>query len=242
MVLGLALRQAEGFLRSLAQQLELDIPIPDHTTLSRRARKLGKIPIAAVGCAGPTSSPDNTALTVHTGNQRKAPDQRPWRKLHIAVDAGSGQITAVELTASRAHDSTLVPKLRVLPAAVRALPPGVVDVLRRPRHVKRACRKHTQGGVDCRRSEPLIRFGALAQAREAVGQRNPDKPAVPGDLRVQPPQWQLAQRRHLHRRLRVFRRLPQAAAAVGAMQGRRVYQITASASGCRRAPPTLSTA
>ena len=43
LVYHLALRQAEGFLRSLASRLELDLPIPDHTTLSRRARKLGKI-------------------------------------------------------------------------------------------------------------------------------------------------------------------------------------------------------
>ena len=54
---------------------------------------------------------DSTGLSVHTGNQRKPPDQRPWRKLHIAVDANTRQITAVELTASGAHDSTMVPKL-----------------------------------------------------------------------------------------------------------------------------------
>jgi Transposase DDE domain len=112
MVLGLALRQVEGFLRSLCQQLDLDIPITDHTTLSRRARKLGKIPLAAVSGAGPLHLlVDSTGLSVHTGNQRKPPDQRPWRKLHIAVDAGTSQITAVELTASGTHDSTLVPKL-----------------------------------------------------------------------------------------------------------------------------------
>jgi hypothetical protein len=34
MVLHLPLRQTEGFLRSLADLLELDLPIPDHTTLS----------------------------------------------------------------------------------------------------------------------------------------------------------------------------------------------------------------
>jgi Transposase DDE domain len=43
MVFHLPLRQTEGFLRSLAQLLELDLPIPDHTTLSRRLRKLGEI-------------------------------------------------------------------------------------------------------------------------------------------------------------------------------------------------------
>jgi len=112
MVLGLALRQVEGFLRSLCHQLELDIPIPDHTTLSRRARKLGKVPLAAVCGSGPLHLlVDSTGLSVHTGNQRKPPDQRPWRKLHIAVDAGTGNVTAVELTASGTHDSTLVPRL-----------------------------------------------------------------------------------------------------------------------------------
>jgi hypothetical protein len=40
MVFCLPLRQTEGFLQSLAQLLELDLPIPDHTTLSRRLKKL----------------------------------------------------------------------------------------------------------------------------------------------------------------------------------------------------------
>ncbi len=38
MVLHLPLRQTEGFLRSLTQLLGLDLPIPDHTTLSRRLK------------------------------------------------------------------------------------------------------------------------------------------------------------------------------------------------------------
>ena len=40
MVFQLPLRQTEGFLRCLAQMLDVDLPIPDHTTLSRRLRKL----------------------------------------------------------------------------------------------------------------------------------------------------------------------------------------------------------
>ncbi len=43
MVFHLPLRQTEGFLRSLAELLEVDLPIPDHTTLSRRLQKLGEI-------------------------------------------------------------------------------------------------------------------------------------------------------------------------------------------------------
>jgi len=40
MVFHLPLRQTEGFLRSLADLLGLGLPIPDHTTLSRRLKKL----------------------------------------------------------------------------------------------------------------------------------------------------------------------------------------------------------
>jgi hypothetical protein len=38
MVLGLRLRQSEGFLNSVLELMALDLPVPDHTTLSRRAR------------------------------------------------------------------------------------------------------------------------------------------------------------------------------------------------------------
>jgi hypothetical protein len=38
MVFGLRLRQSEGFLNSVLDMMGLDLPVPDHTTLSRRAR------------------------------------------------------------------------------------------------------------------------------------------------------------------------------------------------------------
>ena len=40
MVFHLPLRQTEGFLRCLAELLEIDLPIRDHTTLSRRLKSL----------------------------------------------------------------------------------------------------------------------------------------------------------------------------------------------------------
>ena len=43
MIFHLPLRQTEGFLRPLAQMLEVELPVPDHTTLSRRLKKLGEI-------------------------------------------------------------------------------------------------------------------------------------------------------------------------------------------------------
>jgi hypothetical protein len=38
MVFGLRLRQTEGWVTSVLQLMRLDLAVPDHTTLSRRAR------------------------------------------------------------------------------------------------------------------------------------------------------------------------------------------------------------
>ncbi len=39
-VFRLALRQTEGLISSILQLLDLDLPVPDHSTLSRRAARL----------------------------------------------------------------------------------------------------------------------------------------------------------------------------------------------------------
>ena len=43
LVFGLASRQTEGFLRSLLTLLNLDKEVPDHSTISRRKARLGKV-------------------------------------------------------------------------------------------------------------------------------------------------------------------------------------------------------
>ncbi len=99
MVFHLPLRQTEGFLRSLAQLLEVELPIPDHTTLSRRLKKLDNIQFRRI----PADQPihvliDSTGLRIHVGHVQKPPRNRAWRKLHLAVDAASGEIVASDLT------------------------------------------------------------------------------------------------------------------------------------------------
>lgn len=112
MIYGLALRQTEGFLRSICRMLELDLPIPDHTTLSRRAMTLGRLRICGLDVSGPIHLlVDSTGLRIHAGNRGPAPRNRGWRKLHIAVDRQTRQVTAVELTPLRYHDSRCVPRL-----------------------------------------------------------------------------------------------------------------------------------
>jgi hypothetical protein len=112
MVFHLPLRQTEGFLRSLAEKHELNIPIPDHTTLSRRVRTLGEIPSCAVAGHRPIHLLiDSTGLRIHVGNLRKPPKNRAWRKVHLAVDVRTGEIVASDVTTGRTHDCTRVPVL-----------------------------------------------------------------------------------------------------------------------------------
>jgi hypothetical protein len=108
----LPLRQVEGFLRSVASLLGLEIPIPDHTTLSRRGKALGKIALGPTRGHGPVHIViDSTGLRVHVGQSCTPPKHRAWRKLHLSVDRDSGEVLAAELSSRKAHDATRVPKL-----------------------------------------------------------------------------------------------------------------------------------
>src|SRR3954451_24424650 len=112
-VFRLAYRQTEGLIGSLMRLLGLDLPIPDHTTLCRQAETL-EVPRpkprgdGAGGGAGRDTGPmhllvDSTGLKlcgagewlVEKHGTRK---RRSWRKVHLGVDADTGQIVAATLT------------------------------------------------------------------------------------------------------------------------------------------------
>ncbi len=108
MVFHLPLRQTEGFLRSLAQLLELDLPIPDHTTMSRRLQKLDEIQVRKLATDRPIHLLiDSTGLRIHVGHVQIP----PRKKLHLGVDTATGEIVASDLTTRRTHDCTQVPAL-----------------------------------------------------------------------------------------------------------------------------------
>ena len=112
MVFHLALRQTEGFLRSLFALLGLERRVPDHTTVSRRARKLGKLPFSPPAGNKPVHIlVDSTGLKVHIGNPRKPPKNRDWRKLHVSVNALTGEVIACDLTSKSASDAASLPTL-----------------------------------------------------------------------------------------------------------------------------------
>lgn len=109
----LGLRQAEGFLLSVSALFNLKIRIPDHSTLSRRSMTLAPVQICPVGSDGPIHILiDSTGLKVHRGRApRDTRNRRQWRKLHLVVDANTGDFLASELTTRQASDCAQVPNL-----------------------------------------------------------------------------------------------------------------------------------
>ena len=97
------LRQTEGLLRSIAALLDIDIAIPDHTTLSRRGGGLTVLP-KSIGRDEPLHLLiDSTGLKIYgegewLDQKRGIRSPRRWRKLHLGVDADTHEVVAVELT------------------------------------------------------------------------------------------------------------------------------------------------
>ena len=114
-VFGLPLRQTEGFVRSLMELMGHDLPVPDHTTLARRRRTVA-VDMRAPGRQAPVDLVlDSTGLKFYGpgewARQKHGETRRSWRKLHVAVDAGTGEILAHELTNDDTSDAAMVTPL-----------------------------------------------------------------------------------------------------------------------------------
>ena len=115
-VFRMALRQTEGLIGSIMRMLEIDLPVPDHTTLSRRACGLPLQTKARVASGALHLIVDSTGLKLRGagewlfekhGNAKR----RAWRKLHIGIDADSGDILAFDLTDKDVDDASHVEPL-----------------------------------------------------------------------------------------------------------------------------------
>ena len=112
LVFGLASRQTEGFLRSLLTLLNLDNDVPDHSTISRRKARLGKVASYERRTVKPVHLRiDSSGLSVHVGQLRTPPKARDYRKLHLAVDEQTSDVVACALTSKRARDASRVASL-----------------------------------------------------------------------------------------------------------------------------------
>lgn len=126
-VFHLVLRQTEGLLGSILGLLGLDLPVPDHSTLARRAQTL-TLPRPPQATNGPLH-----LLVDSTGLKLRGPGEwliekhgttrrRSWRVLHIGLDATSGRIVAATLTERGIDDAAQVgPLLDQLTESVASL-------------------------------------------------------------------------------------------------------------------------
>ena len=102
MVFDLPLRQTEGFLRSLADLLGLELPIPDHTTLSRRRKKLGD-PTAS---AGSPKMADPPAHRLHRSQDSRRTSAKAAKEKGLAETPLGGQRRHRRNPGCRADQST----------------------------------------------------------------------------------------------------------------------------------------
>jgi len=110
------LRQTEGLMHSIADVLEVDIPVPDHTTLSRRGGGLTILPKCVDHTEPLHLLIDSTGLKIYgegewLDQKHGVRSRRRWRKLHLGVDAVTHEIVAVELTPDGVGDVSEVPPL-----------------------------------------------------------------------------------------------------------------------------------
>ena len=106
----LPLRATEGFLQSVFALLNCSLPVPDYTTLCRRARCLA----VTLPCPR-TEEPlhlviDSTGVKVYGEGEWKVKKHgwrrhRQWRKVHIAVDSTTKIVHAVETTDNDVTDA-----------------------------------------------------------------------------------------------------------------------------------------
>ncbi len=80
---------------SLMALMGLALPVPDHTTLARR-RRTAAAEMNAPGRKGPVDLVlDSTGLTFRGPGEwdrlKHGERRRAWRKLHVAVDAGTAR-------------------------------------------------------------------------------------------------------------------------------------------------------
>jgi hypothetical protein len=115
-VFHLSLRATQGFLASLTQILNLDLPIPDYSTVSRRQRSLSSSLSVVPSQRSCHIVVDATGLKVFGagewhGQKHRRVRRRTWRKLHLGVDETAKEVVAVDVTASNVHDSRMLPSL-----------------------------------------------------------------------------------------------------------------------------------
>ena len=105
-------RETEGFMRSLFTMLKIALPVPDHSTLSKRSKHL-KVNLPKKTSPSLNIVMDSTGLKIYGEGEWKVRQhgvskRRTWRKLHVGANPEDGELQAVLLTENSVSDDQAV--------------------------------------------------------------------------------------------------------------------------------------
>ena len=108
-------RGVEGFVHSLFRMLKINLPVPDHSTLSKRGKGL-KVKLPKKTSESINIVMDSTGLKIYGEGEWKVrmhgiSKRRTWLKLHIGANPDDGEIQAVILTQNNISDDQAVKPL-----------------------------------------------------------------------------------------------------------------------------------
>jgi hypothetical protein len=109
----LAGRQCQGFVESVFELMDIELPVPDHSTVSRRLAQLSvELPVVPKAEARHVVV-DSTGVKVYGEGEWKTRQhgvskRRTWRKLHQGVDEATGEILAAVATTNDYHDGEVL--------------------------------------------------------------------------------------------------------------------------------------
>lgn len=105
-------RQTEGFIGSLFALMKIALPVPDHSTISKRGRGL-QVNLPKKANPSLNIVMDSTGLKIYGDGEWKVRQhgvskRRTWRKLHVGVNPQDGEFQAVLLTENSVSDDNAV--------------------------------------------------------------------------------------------------------------------------------------
>jgi len=121
----LPLRQTTGLVKSIFNSAQISLPIPDYTTLSKRAcpehlkgfsPAKGDLHVAIDSTGIKVYGEGEWKMRIHGKSKR-----RTWRKVHIAIDLKTQEIIGIEITEPNVHDSKVVDKVMPFEGSIKSL-------------------------------------------------------------------------------------------------------------------------
>ena len=108
-------RGVEGFVGSLFQMMNLDLPVPDHSTLSKRGKSM-QVRLPRKTSESLNLVLDSTGLKIYGEGEWKVrkhgySKHRTWRKLHVGANPDNGEIQVVVLTENSISDDAVVKEM-----------------------------------------------------------------------------------------------------------------------------------